>query len=265
MAEVAYDWAADHFDGAPLGFWKRYGRRTIERLGLVPGERVLDVCCGSGASALPAAHAVGPTGSVLAVDLAENLLRLGRRKAEAAGLRWLEFRRGDMANLGLADGSFDAVVCVFGIFFARNLEQQLRDLWRLLRPHGQLAITTWGPEMFAPAYEHWIEAVQAVRPDLVSAFHPWDRIVTAEAVRRMFEDAGIEDVRVEARTGWQPLRVPDDFWTIALGTGLRWTIEHLGEARAAMVRHAVVTALAARRVNRVATNVIYAVARRPRT
>src|SRR5215475_2276681 len=91
-AEKAYNAAADLFDAEPLGFWARYGRRTVERLGLGRGARVLDVCCGTGASALPAAEAVGPEGVVVAVDLAEELLKLGRAKAAAAGLPWLQFR-----------------------------------------------------------------------------------------------------------------------------------------------------------------------------
>lgn len=68
--EKTYNAAADNFDAEPLAFWDRYGRRTIERMGLEPGANVLDVCCGTGASALPAARTVGPKGSVIAVDLA---------------------------------------------------------------------------------------------------------------------------------------------------------------------------------------------------
>ncbi len=60
--EATYSAAADHFDDPPLAFWSRIGERTIERASLQPGHRVLDVCSGTGASALPAAEAVGPTG-----------------------------------------------------------------------------------------------------------------------------------------------------------------------------------------------------------
>ena len=57
-AEKTYNAAADNFDAEPLAFWDRYGRRTVERMQLRSGAHVLDVCCGSGASALPAAQAV---------------------------------------------------------------------------------------------------------------------------------------------------------------------------------------------------------------
>ena len=121
-AETAYNAAADYFDAEPLGFWARSGRRTVERLRLRDGAHVLDVCCGTGASALPAAQAVGPEGHVIAVDLAGELLKLGQAKAQAAELQCVEFRRGDMTGLGFPDRHFDAVVCVFGIFFVPDME-----------------------------------------------------------------------------------------------------------------------------------------------
>ncbi len=259
-AEKTFNAAADTFDAKPLGFWDRYGRRTVERLKLRSGAHVLDVCCGSGASALPATQAVAPTGTVIAVDLAEGLLALGRAKAKAAGLQGVEFRRADMTALGFPDGHFDAVVCVFGIFFVPDMEAQVAELWRMVRPGGQLAITTWGPDIFAPAYEIWLAAVRRVRPDLYSAFNPWDRITTPDAVGKLFADAGVRQVAVAAEGGYQVLRAPEDFWTIALGSGLRWTIDQMGAAAALGVKEEILNALAAKGVKRVETNVIYAVA-----
>jgi ubiquinone/menaquinone biosynthesis C-methylase UbiE len=261
-AEKTYNSAADCFDAAPLAFWARYGRNTVERAALPRGARVLDVCCGTGASALPAARAVGSSGSVIAVDLAEDLLALGRAKARAEGLHWLEFRRGDMTSLGLPDGAFDAVLCVFGIFFVPDMEAQVAELWRMVRPGGRLAITTWGPDIWGPGYALWQAAVRRVRPDLSSAFNPWDRITTPDAVRRLFADAGVAGADVAAEEGWQDLQGPEDFWTIALGSGLRWTIDQMGAELAADVRREIVEALTAGAVARVATNVIYAVARK---
>ncbi len=262
-AEKTYNAAADNFDAAPLAFWDRYGRRTIERLHLERGARVLDVCCGTGASALPAANAVGPTGHVIGVDLSDRLLELARAKAKATGIESVEFRRGDMTALGFPDGHFDGVVCVFGIFFAPDMERQVAELWRMVAPGGQLAVTTWGPRIFAPANEMWWEAVGRVRPDLQSAFNPWDRITTIEAVRRLFRDGGVQNVDVVAEDGYQSLRTAEDFWTIVLGSGLRWTIDQMGLEAAQAVRREVLQRLSAHGIDRVETNVIYALAWRP--
>lgn len=94
-AAFTYNAAADCFDAPPLAFWERIGRRTVEKTSLAVGAYILDVCCGSGASALPAAEIVGPTGRVVGVDLAENLIHLARKKAQQRDLNNIEFRLGD--------------------------------------------------------------------------------------------------------------------------------------------------------------------------
>ena len=119
-AAETYNAAADHFDDPPLAFWERIGRRTVERLNLPKGSNVLDVACGTGASALPAAEIVGPTGTVVGADLAEHMLELGRAKAKMRGLTNITFLTGDMTALEYSDDHFDAVVCEFGVFLCRT-------------------------------------------------------------------------------------------------------------------------------------------------
>ena len=92
-ATTTYNAASDYYDDSANSFWERFGRRTVERLDLSPGARVLDVCCGSGASAIPSAETVGSDGFVLGVDLAENLLELARRKAASGALTTSTFAR----------------------------------------------------------------------------------------------------------------------------------------------------------------------------
>jgi ubiquinone/menaquinone biosynthesis C-methylase UbiE len=129
-AAVTYDAAADHFDDEPLGFWERIGAKTVERLALPAGANVLDVGCGTGAAALPAAQAIGPNGFVIGVDLAARLLDRARAKAMTRGLTNVEFSVADMTSLSYRDGHFDAVVSVFSIFFVPDMEGLVRELWR---------------------------------------------------------------------------------------------------------------------------------------
>src|SRR5215471_15027600 len=86
--EKTYNAAADHYDHPAVSFWDRYGRRTVGRLPLISGMAVLDVCCGMGASAIPAAERIAPTGHVIAVDLAEKLLKGWRHQTPPAPSWW---------------------------------------------------------------------------------------------------------------------------------------------------------------------------------
>jgi SAM-dependent methyltransferase len=210
----------------------------------------------AGASALPAARLVGPAGHVLAVDLADNLLELGRAKAEAEALENIEFRHGDMLALGLDAGSFDAVVCIFGIFFVPDMPAAVRELWRLVRPGGQLAITTWGPRIFEPAVSYFWDAVREQRPELVQNYQPWDRITNVETLREVLAAGGVDSDDIEAEDGVQRLATPDDWWSIVLGTGYRNTVDQLGPEVAEVVRDQCIRRLTVERVHQVETNVI---------
>ena len=227
-AAASYNAAADHFDDEPLRFWGLIGKRTVTNLKLQAGAKVLDVGCGTGASALPAAQAVGKNGFVVGVDLAARLLDRARTKALAAGLDNVEFRLADMTALKYPDRSFDAVVSVFSIFFVPDMEGLVRELWRMVRPGGKLAVTTWGARIFGPAYSRWLVAVGRERPDLATAFNPWDRITDVASVRKLLQDGGVEDPEVIAEELFQPLRSPDDWWTR--------TIDQMGPETAAQVK-----------------------------
>lgn len=258
-AAASYNAAADHFDDEPLSFWDLIGERTVTNLKLQAGAKVLDVGCGTGASALPAAQVVGKDGFVVGVDLAARLLDRARSKAMAGNLDNVEFRVADMTALNYPDGSFDAVVSVFSIFFVPDMEGLVRELWRMVRPGGKLAVTTWGPRIFEPAYSRWLAAVGRERPDLANAFNPWDRITDIVSVRKLLQDGGVKDTEVVAEEFFQPLRSPDDWWTIALGSGLRWTIDQMGPGTAGRVKADNVGWLKENGVDRVETNAIYAI------
>jgi ubiquinone/menaquinone biosynthesis C-methylase UbiE len=103
-AARTYGAAADHYSLPSLGFWDRFGAATVSRLRLAAGASVLDLYCGAGASAICAAHAVGPGGAVLGIDVALPLLELARDRAAREGLANIEFRPGDAVATGLPDG-----------------------------------------------------------------------------------------------------------------------------------------------------------------
>jgi SAM-dependent methyltransferase len=262
-AQATYNAAADHFDDPALSFWERFGTATVDLLDLAPGDSVLDVCAGSGASALPAARRVAPHGRVVAVDIAENLLALAGQKAQQEGLsNVVSTVHGDIDSLDLPTGHFNAVVVVFGIFFLPDMVAAAARLWDLVKPGGQLAITTWGLGLWEPATSIWWDAVGSVRPELVRAFNPWDSIVDPPGLRALFAAAGIEEPTVHEVRAEHPLSSPEEFWNVVLGSGFRATHDSLTEVQRDVVRERVVSTLAERRVSSLSANVLHAIASR---
>ena len=259
---AVFNTASDYFDAPALSFWNRFGQQTIDRLSLRSGDRVLDVCCGTGASAIPAAVCVGSTGQVLGIDIAESLLQLARNKSQQQGLENIEFRYGDFENLGLPNESFDAIVCIFGIFFVPDMLAAIRELWRMVRPGGKLAITSWGEKVFEPANQAFWAAIEAERPDLVRKFTPWDRIRDRASLQALLEAGGATQVEVFAEVGTHALASPEDWWTIVLGGGFRGTIDRLDPAAKSRVRQANLHFLRTNEVHALEVDVLYAIAQK---
>jgi len=261
-ARAAYNAASDHFDDVPLGFWARAGHRTVERLALPAGASVLDVGCGTGASAIPAAAAVGRKGSVVGIDLAERLLSRAQEKARNQGLSNLKFIQADMERAGFSDESFDAVISVFSVFFVPDMVKQVTELWRMVKPGGRLAITTWGPRAFEPAATaFWAAVKEHAPPELhFGGFNPWDRVTTIAAVRDLLLGAGVTDPQVKAEAGRQPLRTVEDWWTIVIGSGFVWTVNQMDAEVAQRVRADNLGRLRSAGVTSIETNVIHALA-----
>jgi SAM-dependent methyltransferase len=265
-AARTYGAAADHYVRPALGFWDRYGAATVSRLGLAAGDTVLDLCCGAGASAIPAARAVGPSGQVLGIDVAAPMLELARARADRDGLGQVSFRCGDATHTGLPSGSFGAVVCVFGVFFAPDMAAFVAEMWRLVRPGGVLAVTTWGPGLFEPANSRFWRCVGEAEPTLFKAFNPWDEITTPSALAGLLARGGVppSSVVAVASEGQHQLGHPDQFWDIVLGSGYRATVDALGPSRGDWVRSRLLAELRADGVTALRTDVVYGTASRPR-
>jgi len=262
-AARTYGAAADHYTLAALNFWDRFGSATVSRLRVAPGATVLDLCCGAGASAIPAAHEVGAPGRVLGIDVATPLLDLARARATREGLANVEFRHGDATRTGLPSGSFDAVLCVFGVFFAPDMAAFVQEMWRLVRPGGVLAVTTWGPGLFEPANSHFWRCVGEVEPSLFKAFNPWDKITTPAALADLLDRAGVSRPATVAAEGRHHLEHPDRFWDIVLGSGYRATVDALSPDQRDHVRQSLLAELRSREVTVLRTDVVFGTATRP--
>lgn len=261
-AAATYNAAADHYDEAPLAFWQRHGARLVALLDLKPGERVLDVGCGTGATTLPAATAVGPSGHVLGLDVAANMLARAERKACRQGLSNVTFMDADMAACELPDAPFDAVVSAFSLFFVPDMERQLGELWRLVRPGGRLALSTWAEDAFRPQSDLFGSVLRSVKTDMPVTTRPWERLADAAGLKRLFADAGVAEPAVHVIEDRQVLLWPEDWWTIAMGSGFRGEIEQLSMEQHARVRERVVGRLSKAGLTVTGSGALYALAQK---
>lgn len=261
--ETTYNAAADHFDHDPLAFWARHGTKAVELLGLTQGEEVLDVGCGTGASAIPAAVAVGPSGKVTGIDLAENMLQRARAKAAELGLSNAQFSLQDMSDTGFADESFDAIIGIFSVFFVPDTEAQVAELWRMLRPGGQLLLTVWADGAFEPGASIFAEEIGHLRPDILMPKRPWERLTDERNLRLLCLEGGTAEPEIVYTPDCQPLTEPDDWWTIALGSGFRWEIEQLSPDQQVLLRAQTRVRLSRMSVKAIKTSALHAIARKP--
>ena len=199
---------------------------------------------------------------MIGVDLAAPLLDLARARAVREGLTNVEFRHGDATRTGLPDGGFDAVVCVFGVFFVPDMTAFVREMWRLVRPGGSLAVTTWGPGWVEPASSHFWRCVGEVEPSLFKAFNPWDQITTPAALADLLARADVPNPTVVAAQGSQHLGHPDEFWEIVLGSGYRATVDALGPDQRERVRASLLAELRSREITELRTDVVFGTATR---
>jgi len=109
------------------------------------GSHVLDIAAGDCDQPLDIANLVGPNGYVLAIDVAEELLKIGKEAARQAGIRNIETRVMDGANLDLPGNSFDAAICRFALMYFPDPERGLRGIRRVLRPNGRVSLVVYGP------------------------------------------------------------------------------------------------------------------------
>jgi len=258
-----YDEAARDYEDACRDFWQYISIRTVERLRLQPGDRVLDIPCGHGPSLVVAARQVGPAGHVVGMDFAAQMVALARDRVRAEGLSNADATAGDLTALDEAGlQPFDAVVCSLGLFFVDDMPAVLRSLYALVRPDGgRLGVAVFGEHVFDPMRQVFAGAVRELAPG-VDVLEPWRRTEDVDLFRRLFEAAGIPDVTIETDDDRLPLPSADDWWRIVMGSGFRRTVAALDEATAAEVRRRCAAYIDQDGIDAIVNRTHYAVCRR---
>ncbi len=189
------------------GSWEKWDRffdeqmaflnhRLVADARLHPGLRALDLGSGTGYPALLAAQTVGPSGSVVGIDLAEHMLAVAERKAKRLGLTNIRFRTGDVTTLTFEADSFNAVTSRFCLMFLPELPRAAAEIARVLKPGGWIATAVWSVPEKNPSIRLAMDAIrQAVElpppdPTAPGIFH----VAQPGDLAGMLQEAGFIDV-----------------------------------------------------------------------
>lgn len=169
----------------------------VEAAGVVPGQAVLDVACGTGIVAREAADRMGGCGSVVGLDLNEAMLAVARRLRSD-----IEWRHGDAADLPFPDAAFDVVLCQSALMFFPDRAQALREMARVTRPGGTVAVQVWGSLESQPAYGPFVEvAARHAGPEAINLLGAYWVLGDLDLVSALFEAAGLEITGTHTRIG----------------------------------------------------------------
>jgi SAM-dependent methyltransferase len=178
--------------------------QVVSRLNPAPGERVLDLACGTGAVAELAARRGA---EVAGLDLAPALIETARRRAAEQGLK-IEYEVGDVEHLPFADASFDAVASTFGIMFAPDQQAAARELARVIRPGERIALANWLPTSSIARSFALLGPFMTAPPPPVSPFE-WGR---QESVRALLGDSF--DLTFEEHVSTFRIGSGEEYWEL---------------------------------------------------
>lgn len=197
------------------------------------GDRILDLPCGTGDSIVKAMELAGPTGHALAIDISPSMVKEAEEKAEAAGVKNIQFVVEDMDKAQFDAAAYDIVVSANGPFFATDLKAFLAKMWDAVKPGGKLVIMTLGRNFLTPISGVFLDLAQIKTGDLrISA--PWRITEDIVFFKGLLEEVTQgRQVKIIHRDSVMDYRTSDGGWNLLMGTAFRnYTLEMSPESRA---------------------------------
>jgi SAM-dependent methyltransferase len=227
--QLAQDAAAAYEKDFVPAIFAQWPPVLAEIAGIKPGDRVLDVACGTGVLAREAADRVGPAGRVTGLDLNEAMLAVARRLGP--GIDW---RQGDAGKLPFEDGAFDVAVSQFALMFFPDQVAALREMWRVLAPRGRLAVAVCAPIAHSKGYSALAGLLRReVGGDAAAMVEGYFAIGDETALQRLCKSAGIAGASVVTREGWARFASIDELVRIEIkGSPLAGLVNETGYQRA---------------------------------
>ncbi len=187
--------------------------RLIGDARICPGQRVLDLGCGTGYPSILAAQAVGSKGTVVGLDLSENMLAVARRKAEESGVKNISYHAKDVTSLSYDAASFDAVISRFCLMFLPDIYGALKEIARVLKKGGYFSAAVWSTPDKNPFIRIPMEVLKkfieipAPLPDQPGIF----RLAKPGDLLGMINTAGLSGIADEEISGESVFDSPEDY------------------------------------------------------
>jgi SAM-dependent methyltransferase len=171
--------------------------RVAKAAFLAPGQKVLDVACGTGVLSREARKKTRPKGSVVGLDCNDGMLAVARHNSSD-----IEWRKGRAEGIPFPDRSFDAVISQFGLMFFEDRGAALAEMWRVLRPGGRLAVAVWASLDQTPGYLAMTELIQRLfGAKVADALRAPYCLGDPKVLHDLFQNSGISGARIDTIEG----------------------------------------------------------------
>jgi ubiquinone/menaquinone biosynthesis C-methylase UbiE len=188
-------------------YMDEWANTLIEKVLAKPGDRVLDVACGTGIVARKIARLVGPSGDVAGLDADKNMLHFARQFAEREGLTFLKWHHSDATCIPSGASEYNAVLCQQGLQFFPDKAAALLEMFRVMAPGGRLAVSVWRSLDRCPLFSVMAHIIgRYLRDQSMAGAYASCSLSDREELRSLLANAGFQDihVRVEVRMARYP-------------------------------------------------------------
>ncbi|MFI5186812.1 MAG: class I SAM-dependent methyltransferase [Chitinophagales bacterium] len=194
VQRYGWDKAAIYYEN----FWQQQLKpaqdKLLEMARLQPGEKLIDIACGTGLVSFPAAEKLGANGFVLATDISDGMVKLGVQSAQEKNYTNIRFERMDAEELSIPDKEYDVALCALGLMYVPDPVKAVKEMYRVLKPGGRAVVAVWGQR------DHcgWANLFEIVDKRVSSEVCPmFFNLGNGDMLKRVFEFAGFSDVIFE--------------------------------------------------------------------
>ena len=180
---------------APL--LSQWTEQLFQSVALRPGDRLLDVACGTGIVARLAAEYVGATGKIVGLDVTPDMLAVARALSSTTHSE-IEWQEGNAIEMPFADSTFDVAICQQGLQFFSDPLSGLKEMPRVLTPGGRVGLSVWRSTHFNPGYEILANVIEKhLNTEAAAMMRAPFALGDSNALRALLTDAGLQNIRIQ--------------------------------------------------------------------